>query len=82
MLKLTVFINQSVYPNPFSDRIIISEPENVKSVSFTSVTGQIINVIYNPESGQINTSDLPNGFYLLILENKNGNRLVKKMLKQ
>lgn len=76
------FINQSVYPNPFSDRIIISEPENVKSVSFTSVTGQLIDIIYNPETGQINTSDLPKGFYMIIIENENGERLVKKMLKQ
>lgn len=76
------FINQSVYPNPFFDRIIISEPENVKSVSFTSVTGQLIDIIYNPETGHINTSDLPKGFYMIIIENENGERLVKKMLKQ
>jgi len=76
------FANQNIYPNPFKDMIILSEPENVKSITFTSVTGQLIDIIYNPENGQINTSDLPNGFYLLTLENENGEKLVRKMVKQ
>ncbi len=81
-IETSSFVNQSVYPNPFSDIIIISEPENVKTISFTTVTGQLIKFISTSTNGQINTSDLPNGFYMLILENENGEQLIKKMVKQ
>jgi hypothetical protein len=77
-----VFASQSVYPNPFSDYIIISNPETVENVIFTNITGQIVAEHNNLENGQINTFDLAKGFYIMIMESENGERLVKKVLKQ
>jgi len=77
-----LFSNQSIYPNPFSDFIIISNPETVETVIFTNIAGQIVAKHSNLENGRINTSDLAKGFYIMIMESKNNERLVKKVLKQ
>lgn len=81
-VEQNTFLNQSVYPNPFSDLLIISNPETVKTVIFTNIAGQIVAEHNNLENGQINTSRLANGFYFVILESNDGERLVKKVLKQ
>ena len=71
-----------IFPNPFSDILYISNYQSAIKVSFTTITGQVIAEFNNLENRQINTANLPKGFYLLILENKDGERLVKKILKQ
>lgn len=71
-----------IFPNPFSDILYISNYQSAIKVSFTTITGQLITEFNNLENGQINTADLPKGFYLLIVDNKDGGRLVKKILKQ
>ncbi|MDD4148890.1 MAG: X2-like carbohydrate binding domain-containing protein [Bacteroidales bacterium] len=71
-----------IYPNPFSDILYISNYQSAIKITFTTITGQIIAEIKNPENGQINTADLPKGFYMLIIENIDGKRLVKKIVKQ
>jgi hypothetical protein len=82
LVEQNEFLNQTIYPNPFSDQIIISNPETVKNVVFTTITGQVVAEYNDLENGHINTSDLPNGFYMLILESNNGKILVRKMIKQ
>lgn len=71
-----------VYPNPFSDILYINNYQSAIKITFTTITGQIITELTNPGNGQINTADLPKGFYLLIIENKDGQRIVKKIVKQ
>lgn len=81
-VEQNVFANQSIYPNPFSDFITISNPETVETIIFTNITGQVVSELSSFENGQINTSELANGFYLMVLVSENGDRLVKKVLKQ
>ncbi|MDD2633877.1 MAG: X2-like carbohydrate binding domain-containing protein [Bacteroidales bacterium] len=71
-----------IYPNPFSDILYINNYQSASKISFTTITGQIITEFNNFNNSQINTSDLPKGFYLLIIENIEGQRFVKKILKQ
>ncbi|MDY0202035.1 MAG: X2-like carbohydrate binding domain-containing protein [Tenuifilaceae bacterium] len=70
------------YPNPFTNTIHIQNAEYITRVMITNLIGkQIIDIRLNGEN-TINTSSLIEGVYLVILENENGQRVVRKMIKR
>jgi hypothetical protein len=67
-------------PNPFKNEINISNPEMVKNVQITTLTGQNVkNIIFNGTS--ISTGELASGIYFVTIEGKNGEKGVYKMIK-
>ncbi len=60
----------SVYPNPFSDVLNISDVKGVKSVVFTDVAGRQIKAVKSTSA--VNTSDLKAGLYIVTLHMEDG----------
>ncbi|NLF43002.1 MAG: T9SS type A sorting domain-containing protein, partial [Bacteroidales bacterium] len=75
------FAQFSVYPNPFSNEITISNPQIVKSVSISAINGQVLSIIETEGKASINTENLPVGMYLITFESHNGERFISKMVK-
>ncbi|MDD3860326.1 MAG: X2-like carbohydrate binding domain-containing protein [Bacteroidales bacterium] len=72
----------NIFPNPFSEVLFISNYESLSKITITTITGQIVAEYDNIVNGQINTTDLSNGFYMIILEKATGDKIIKKMIKQ
>lgn len=63
-------IQISVYPNPFSDYIIINSDKS-QTVKLVNISGQfIMNIRVNQGENHINTGNLPQGNYFLLYGNK------------
>ncbi len=76
------FSNLNVYPNPFSEHITISNAEYIDKVVITNLVGQqVMDIKLNGET-EINTNELSEGVYLVTFVANNGEKLVKKMIKQ
>jgi len=72
--------NLSVYPNPFGNQISVRNAEGVNRVIITNLIGQV--VMDTPLTSEtINTSKLSNGVYMVIFQGRNGERVVRKMVK-
>ena len=72
--------NLNVYPNPFSNEIFVRNAEGVNRVIITNLIGQVVmDMPLNSET--INTSNLSKGVYLVIFQGNNGERVVRKMVK-
>jgi hypothetical protein len=77
-----VISNLNAYPNPFNNEIRIANAENVSRITITNLIGQVVmDMPYRGET-TINTSDLNNGLYLVVFQSANGQRVVRKMIKQ
>jgi hypothetical protein len=75
-----ILSNLKVYPNPFNDNIFISLADKVSRVIITNITGQVVMDV-PLHSPQISTSHLSKGVYLVIFYANNGERVVRKMIK-
>jgi len=73
--------NVVLYPNPFTNEIIISNPSVVKSVMITDITGQNVKAV-TFDGKTISTKELASGIYFVILENYNGEKVSNKMIKK
>lgn len=61
-----------VYPNPFSDFIIIKGESNLDQVQIYNTQGQLQKSVFvNHENIRIATRDLPKGHYVILLKNDN-----------
>lgn len=71
----------SVYPNPFDNQLTIEANEEISSVQIMSLDGK---VLYTGVKGlgQINTSNLSRGFYVMTIELQSGNTITKKIIKK
>ncbi len=76
-----IFSNLKVFPNPFSEKITLSNPWLVERVLINTMDGKLIYDILLNGNSEIKTSDLKNGIYLITLESWNGERFVMKMVK-
>jgi len=78
---ITFHISDAVlYPNPFTDEIMVSNPSVVKSVQITNIVGQDVPIVFNGKS--IATENLGSGVYFVILESYNGEKVVHKIIKK
>ncbi|WP_082504984.1 T9SS type A sorting domain-containing protein [Chryseobacterium sp. Leaf405] len=71
----------TLYPNPFTDVINISEYENVKSVVISDISGRRVKSIDSPGSS-ISVSELKQGMYLVSLILKDGSKQTIKTIKK
>lgn len=71
-----------ISPNPMMERVSIKSPSTIHSYRIMNSIGQSIRSA-NPESSsfEINTQDLSQGVYFLILEDKLQNRVTKTIIK-
>lgn len=68
----------SVYPNPVKD--ILYFEQEIQKVIIIDVTGKVLSTQNN--STQIDMSAFQNGVYLIVIEQENGGRETKKVVKQ
>ena len=73
--------NTVLAPNPFTNEIHINNPLAIKSVVFTTTTGQNVDGV-TFDGKTISTKGLASGIYFVILENHNGEKTVHKMIKK
>lgn len=74
----------AAYPNPFTTNIWIDNAENASRVEVVNLIGQkVMSIELRGESRTtIQTENLPAGVYLVTLVNNQGQRTVRKMIKQ
>ena len=74
----------SVYPNPFGNSITLDNAQRVNRLTVNNIIGQ--KVLELNLSGEerviIPTEVLKRGIYLMVFEAENGERIVKKMIKE
>ena len=72
-----------VYPNPFKDLITIKNVQTVKSLVITNLLGQVIlEKKLNEQDTFIKTDNFEQGLYILIFQDKNGSKVVRRMVKE
>lgn len=80
-VKENIFDNVSVYPNPFSNYIVVSSNESINSIKITNLLGQVVLEKDLDLKSSINTSQLPSGIYLVTLYSDNNDNIVYRMFK-
>jgi hypothetical protein len=78
------FTSVNVFPNPFTNQILLSGATNVKAVVVSSILGQELVRLSNAgnDSFEIPTSMLPQGVYLVTLFGEANETKVSKMIKK
>jgi hypothetical protein len=76
--------NISIYPNPFGSLLTIENAAILNKVTFVNVIGKkVLEVTTNGlDKKTISTEKLDKGMYMIILQSTNGEKVIKKMLKQ
>jgi len=74
-------INYNIYPNPTSDKFIIENSENIKSIYIFQIDGRLIRNIPVNES-PIDISDLKPGVYIVKVTEKDNRNIIKKIVKK
>jgi hypothetical protein len=79
-----LFTNLKVFPNPFSSHITLENVQGVSRVTITNLIGHRVMEIQfsGADSETIQTEGLVKGIYLITFQAENGERLVKKMVKE
>jgi hypothetical protein len=70
----------AIYPNPFTDQIILATSHTIRTIIFYDLSGTIQLSIDNPLA-VINTSALPAGLFLIAIINDKGDREIVKRFK-
>lgn len=71
----------SIYPNPFSDVVYISETKDLKTVKVFDLAGRVVKTIENP-SKEISLGSLNSGLYLITMYFKDGSQNTVKAIKK
>ncbi|ASK32460.1 hypothetical protein CEY12_21285 [Chryseobacterium sp. T16E-39] len=71
----------TIYPNPFTDSINISDIDKVKSISVSDMSGRLVKTIDNPGS-VIYLTGIQGGLYLVTLHMKDGSKQTIKAIKK
>jgi hypothetical protein len=78
--------NTILYPNPFSNSILIdsgNQNEKVEKIEIYNTIGALVKrVRTKKEVTTVNTSNLAKGIYLIKLTSNSGNTIIKKMVKK
>jgi len=71
-----------MFPNPVSNQLNITATADVKSVSITSMLGQVVGTYTISEgNNNISTSQLSSGVYFVTFTGKDGSQLTQKLVK-
>lgn len=71
----------NLYPNPVNDILIIEKWDNLKKIDVYDFQGKKI-IGFNNISHQLNLSGLKTGQYLLMIQNRNNNESIFKLIKR
>lgn len=72
-----------VYPNPFSDQLIVSiQNESITEIQLIDATGRIVTQFIPESTNTLHLDSLANGLYQLVLKDMSGKVSVKKLLKE
>jgi len=76
--------NIILYPNPFTNSFTIAPVENVKKITITNIFGQLIQKkdITGLNTINVNINELASGTYIVNLYTTDGERVVRKIIKQ
>jgi uncharacterized repeat protein (TIGR02543 family) len=76
--------NITLYPNPFSNAITISNANRVSRVTVTNILGQVVidKKISSIDEEVVSTQSLTKGIYLLTIHGTQGERIVRRMVKE
>jgi hypothetical protein len=74
-------IDIAIWPNPFSEQVNIKSKTELANIKVVNISGEVVFTTDNPDSSII-LDELTTGTYLMIIEDKNGNRMTKKILKK
>jgi len=79
-----VLASLSVYPNPFGNSIMLNNAQRVCRLTVNNIIGQKVLELNlsGAELVTIPTEGLRRGIYLMVFEAENGERIVKKMIKE
>ncbi len=72
--------NIAVYPSPFRDELLFSNPSLIKSVQIINVLGVKV-IETNLTNEVIKTSGLPAGVYFVVIETIDGQKVTHKVIK-
>lgn len=74
----------STYPNPFGSVIYIDNASTATRISVSNLTGQqVVSVKLNGQNRiGLSTENFAQGIYLITIENANGEKVVRKMVKK
>ncbi len=75
--------NVSIYPNPFNDKLVIDSETPVRKISISNMNGQTVleRTFNGTTKTSLDVSNLSNGFYIITIEDSNGNRINQKVVK-
>lgn len=79
-LELTNSLN--VYPNPFENKIKLNEEFAGNVVEFYNAQGSLVKRTLCSPLGEIETTNLPEGLYILNMTDKDGNVYTTRVIKQ
>lgn len=71
----------TVYPNPFTDIVNVSNVENVKSISISDASGRLVKTFEKAKSA-LHVSDLKQGIYFITLKMNDGTNQTIKAIKK
>lgn len=71
----------TLYPNPFTDVLNISESKNVRNVSIVDISGRLVKTIEKPGSA-LHLADLKSGMYVVMLTMTDGSTKTVKVIKK
>lgn len=73
--------NQSVFPNPFSSELNVTDVSEIASIEVLDFSGKTIKTNIKPDS-KLNFSFLHKGNYIIVLKHKNGTLTSQKVVKK
>jgi len=74
-------VGLNVYPNPFNTEIKFTLTDKISRVEVSNILGQKVIDINTHGANSVSTQEIPNGIYLIKFTAKNGDTIVRKLLK-
>jgi len=74
-------VGLNVFPNPFNTEIKFTLTDKISRVEVSNILGQKVIDINTQGANSISTQEIPNGIYLVKFTAKNGDVVVRKLLK-
>lgn len=75
-------VGLNVYPNPFSTEIKFTLTDKISRVEISNILGQKVIDIYTQGANSVITHNIPSGIYLVKFTAKNGDTVIRKLLKE
>lgn len=74
-------VGLNVYPNPFNTEIKFTLTDKINRVEVSNILGQKVIDINTQGANSVSTQEIPNGIYLIKFTAKNGDTIVRKLVK-